>query len=624
MSFILGHFLLLSAIIICFYLTGALVGGGFARSFEEGPAPLLSRGGLGAACWISLLWALASVGLLRSRVILVAFALLLLLGTIGWWQRRGRAGLATLGDTESPVEAPAQPGSWLLGISLAALLAALFVQTLWPQISWDADTYHLTVPRLYLEHGGFRRIPFNVYSNWPLNIELLFALAMVLGDYVLAKLIHFAFGVATLLLIYQTGRAVSSPWAGWAAATLWLANPVVLSEFRVAYVDLALAFFFLLAFVFVHAALEESDRRGDLLIAAGVFSGVAAGIKPTGIVAALCLCGLFVAVALRRREAGRAIVAGTGRILLPACLLLLPWLAKSGVLTGNPVYPFLFSTFGGPEWSLELSEQLRAWQRGIGMGREWTDYLLLPVRVILFGQRGYESFDGRILPLWLLLIPLGVWAGRRHAIVRRGLGVTLVYFLFWSATSQQMRFLIAVLPFLALAGGVALADLLEQVPKRRRASLRLVTSCALAAVLLIPHRGVAPTALSALRDYWHYGSEIEAVAVEPVYDFIDRQLPKDAKLVFLNTNHGFFCRRDFIADSFFEASQLNDLMRGRESKQEIGRLFRDLGATHLLIENRDRYIPWPRSLFDYLNDSERVRLRFRSPEGAYDVVEILR
>ena len=74
-----------------------------------------------------------------------------------------------------------------------------------------------------------------------------------------------------------------------------------------------------------------------------------------------------------------------------------------------------------------------------------------------------------------------------------------------------------------------------------------------------------------------------SAAIKPAYEFINRQLPEDVKLVFLNTNHGFFCRREFIADSFFEASQLNDLMRGRESKDEIEQLFRDLGATHLLI-----------------------------------------
>ena len=61
------------------------------------------------------------------------------------------------------------------------------MKALWPRVSWDANVYHLTVPRLYVEHGGFRRIPFNVYSNWPLNTELLFVVASLLRDYVLGE-----------------------------------------------------------------------------------------------------------------------------------------------------------------------------------------------------------------------------------------------------------------------------------------------------------------------------------------------------------------------------------------------------------------------------------------------------
>lgn len=616
MSFMLGNFLFLLAIGICFLVTGALVGSVVTRSSQQWPAPVLSRMGLGAALWIYLLLALASTGQLRSALIIGLFLVLLVVG--GGWYWRARPLVVPA------VAARLEPAGLVLGVSLCALLAALFLQALWPQISWDADTYHLTVPRLYLEHQGFRRIPFNVYSDWPLNIELLYALAMVLKDYVLAKLIHFGFGVATLVLIYQVGRATVSPSVGWIGATLVLANPVALSEFRVAYVDLALAFFFFLAFVFVHQALEDRDRRGSLLLMAGVFSGVAAGTKLTGIVGALCLALLFAAATLRRGEGGRAVLAGTSRILLPALLLLLPWLVKSWVLTGNPVYPFLYAVFGGPEWSLELGEQLRVWQQGIGMGRGWMDYLLLPFRVILFGQRGYDTFDGRIMPLWLFLIPLAIWAARRHAIVSRCLWVTCFYFLFWSATSQQMRLLIAVLPFLAVAGSVAVAELIERLPQRSRVPVRWITSFGLAAILLTPNLAVFPAALSGLWDYLRHGSQIKTVAVKPVYEFINRELPDDARLVFLNTNHGFFCQREFVADSFFEASQLNDLMQGRESKEEIEQLWRELGATHLLIENRDRYVPWPRSLFDYLSDSERVRLLFRSPDNAYDVVEIRR
>jgi hypothetical protein len=67
---------------------------------------------------------------------------------------------------------------------------------------------------------------------------------------------------------------------------------------------------------------------------------------------------------------------------LPVLLLWSPWVAKAIWYTGNPVYPFLHAWFGGPDWSPELAAKLSAFLRGLGMGRSWSDYLLLPWRVV--------------------------------------------------------------------------------------------------------------------------------------------------------------------------------------------------------------------------------------------------
>jgi hypothetical protein len=66
----------------------------------------------------------------------------------------------------------------------------MLLLALYPSVSWDADTYHLGVPRLWLDHGGFREIPFNVYSNWPLATELLFSMDLMARGLVSSRLLH--------------------------------------------------------------------------------------------------------------------------------------------------------------------------------------------------------------------------------------------------------------------------------------------------------------------------------------------------------------------------------------------------------------------------------------------------
>ncbi|MEO1366228.1 MAG: hypothetical protein AAFX50_03550, partial [Acidobacteriota bacterium] len=85
------------------------------------------------------------------------------------------------------------------------------------------------------------------------------------------------------------------------------------------------------------------------------------------------------------------------------------------------------------------------------------------------------------------------------------------------------------------------------------------------------------------------------------------QLPKDARLLFLNTNQGFFSPRPFIADSFFEASQINDWLRTAASAPEVSDRLRRRSITHILYQHADGGgLPYPQPLFDLLNHPRHV------------------
>ena len=98
---------------------------------------------------------------------------------------------------------------------------------------------------------------------------------------------------------------------------------------------------------------------------------------------------------------------------IPISVLLAPWLAKSWVLTGNPVYPLLYDWLGGPDWSAVLASEHRAWMRSMGMGRSALDWVLLLPRVLFLGNTGYEHFDGRLHPLLGVLLPPALLGVRR-------------------------------------------------------------------------------------------------------------------------------------------------------------------------------------------------------------------
>jgi hypothetical protein len=650
-----GTYLALTA---AFFLLLHLTGHAASRRLWAPLAPhglaeaLLVRTAMGAAIWVALLFALAALQMLRPLPIWVAIAAIGAWGLQSWLRDRHQPS-ASGGGHRGPWGRRLrgwvrEPLALLVVTVLVVVYAALFAQALRPIVAWDADVYHLTVPRLYLEHGGFRRIPFNVYSNWPLAVQLLFALAMTWKDYVLATAVHYGFGV---LLAISTGALVArvaTPTWGAIAAGLLTMHPVFLYEIRVAYVDVACAFFLFAAFVALHRALEDPGAERGFMLAAGIACGVLAAAKLNGIFGAVAVATVYVASRLHGGAPARSLRAPLLAFAAPVAALGVPWLLKTWWLTGNPVYPLLHGVFGGPEWSEGLARAHRAWQRSIGMGRAPLDYVLLPFRVLFLGGEGYPRFDGRLHPLLGVLLPVALIGARHHALARRALGVAAAYFVLWAATSQQMRFLIPVLPLLAVAvavsghalsaraaraagrvtgapGGAAVRGLTGAAagaaPRRERGAGEWLPELATAVVavavatLLLRASGLyleqAPRLYAALGSR---GDALRAHATDEVYAVIHERTPADAKLLFVNVNRGFFCPREYLADSFFEASQVAALLHQLGDRDGIRRGLEERGITHVLVERQEGGPRYPSGFVELLEDPSS-RVVYRSPDA---------
>lgn len=576
----------------------------------------------GLALWTTVAFALAAGQRLALGPVLFCLGGVLLLGL---WLRTRRPAAVADGAKTSPRATPLHRGFLaLLGLFVLAPLAVL---SLIPTVSWDASAYHLTVPRLFLEHGGFRPVELNVYSNWPLGTEMLFALAMLVQDYVLAKLVHFAFGVGVLYAMWvglrETPDSDLSPsqrqLAGLLAMVFFLANGVVLFEMRVAYVDLAHGFYLTAAFLFLRLWRQAPENRAGLL-AAGLCCGLMAATKLNGFVGIAAL-GWLLAPGFNALRRLRGWATASRHLALyfaaPVALLWGPWLVKSAWFTGNPVYPLLHGIFGGPDWSPELARQLSQWQQGIGMGREPLDFLLLPWRLVVHGGNGYAHFDGELGLFWLAVLPLALWASRRAIALRPLLLVAVTYGALWAMTSQQMRLLIPALPLLAMAGGHAVVAACTGHGARHPKGLSAVLAGVALGGLLLAHYPLLGNSLGAAqRMLVMPASDMVKTAQPPIFSDVDA-LPRDAKLLMLNTNQGFFCRREMLADSFFEASQISHWLAPEPSPRDVHGSLRQRQVSHVLLDRQPRPVTYPSALTSMLQDPGLVKPVAQSPNGRF-------
>lgn len=280
--------------------------------------------------------------------------------------------------------------------AIPLLLFFSFALTLVPQFeAFDALFYHLTQPARILQDGGLRLV--NIPHFWFPNVtENLYLWGLALNAERSAQLMHFTWGILSAILLFLWA---SRAWDGniGRKTVLLLATvpslPIVASW---AYADMALCYYTIAALFLV--SRFKTARSHPLLNALGIVCGLAMGVKYTSFVLPLA-CGLLL---LLDRPFPRA-VRTAAQFSAVAIFVALPWYLRNAALMHNPFYPF---AFGGRYWDDFLAKWYAA--PGTGIGWDFLQILRLPLDATL-GYRDANYFDGRIGPLFLILLPAALW-----------------------------------------------------------------------------------------------------------------------------------------------------------------------------------------------------------------------
>lgn len=507
------------------------------------------------------------------------------------------------------------------------------VFALLPPTAWDAQTYHLVIPKIALEQGRITAPPDIVYFSFPSLGQMLFLVGMSLKGDVVAQLLHFVFLVLTLGVMFTFALREFNPRVAWLACAILVAVPSFLLVSTWAYVDAMLAFYAFGAYHVLRIAYQRGDARWFAL--AGAFAGLAMGIKYTAVIVPVAL---FVVWVVRNLVERRALLPTADRRpltaywLLPTayCLLLTvfasPWYLRNLIFTGNPFYPFVF---GGKYWDAFRAEWFSRF--GTGLLNDPLQLVLAPWHATIYGVEGAMGYEATIGALLLMLIPLLVIRGQEsgvrgqeaasrrqeagnahHAsrITPHSLRLTphvsrntqyatrslflfsLLLYLFWlfgvaqSKLLMQTRLLFPAFPAFALLAALAHERLsaldLPQFSLQRFTRLVVLLILGLTALgyaigfassgALAYLVGAESRAAYLMRNLGEYGAAIR---------FINTQLPRDAHVLFLWEPRVYYAERAAQPDSILDAwAHLRWRYRDVEA---IAAELRARGYTHILL-----------------------------------------
>jgi len=240
----------------------------------------------------------------------------------------------------------------LLLLSLIFFIQAVInlIGAMGPELAFDALWYHLTLPKLYLEQHTIFYIPGGLlyYSAMPKLGEMLYIVGLTFGNEILAKVIHFLFGILTSVALYKSQRRFFTPLISKIGDLIFYSNLVVAWESATAYVDLIRSFFEIMSLWAFINWWEDGKRKWFILSA--IMVGLAITTKLLAVGSLLIFSVIIIIKQLKKWPLKPKLhnilymllntFTKVSVYLLIALTMPLPWFIFAFINTGNPVYPF--------------------------------------------------------------------------------------------------------------------------------------------------------------------------------------------------------------------------------------------------------------------------------------------
>lgn len=342
----------------------------------------------------------------------------------------------------------------LLQIIAVAGIVLLFLECLLPVWDYDALLYHLEVPRQFLLQGKFYFDSEVLRSAYPYFGEMLFLMGIAFDLDSIAKFVNFTYAILFVLSSYAFSHRFFGEEVAYTTVGIFVGAPAFWMWATWAGIDFAWASYEFWSVYAVSLWLLNSKRdSGKWLILAGVMSGLAASTKylsipSLGIVGAL--------IAWKSVEDSKEPLSQAASNLLTfgltAALVAGAWYIKNWLWTGNPVYPL---AFGGPGWEPLEAQVLNDYVYSFGVGKSWSDFLLLPYNVYAFQDKFSTIGLEMIHPaLWFAFLFPFIWQPARKYDWM--IAYTIIGFVLWAVNSQVIRFLIPLTAFLSILAGAVM------------------------------------------------------------------------------------------------------------------------------------------------------------------------
>jgi len=505
----------------------------------------------------------------------------------------------------------------LASLLMLLLIVMLVLRAATPPHIADELIYHLPVPKEFVQRGRVFADFNNSLGNVPFLIHMIYALCLMAGSDVAARLFSLLIAIATTILIYGFCARYLTRQVGLVAMFAFFAAGMVVELAVTTRIDVSLAG---MLFAATYALINylTTDQR-NWLWASAILGGFSLGIKHTAGIWLLFLGIMFLIEMIRNQKGLRSTLNFGLCYLFMALATASPWYIKNAVWFHNPIYPFATGEVadfgpGGIRYfntdderkldahfltaAAEIPETVSAQEKEI---KQIANSRLSrhPLRLWEFFTRpnAYLMYEPNQLPNYLfLLIPLIVLV-KGNKWVNWLLAVSLAFVFSVVLTSWIARYLVPAYPTLTIVASYVLVKLSKKF-ESRSAGLRKLSVYVLSIALGI----ILATCIASILQFrsLQYISGLisreEFLTVLSDYrpiQFMNSQLPASARVMSIGAQMCYGLRLPYESDESWFATKWRRLLVRNDSLERVNEDLKRQGFTHIVFSpNLFKFAAW--------------------------------
>ena len=462
-----------------------------------------------------------------------------------------------------------------------------FIYASLPSTFYDTLVYHLGIPNIYLNNGGFIPTPQFMFANMFVYFEIILIPSVFLGNLV-PRLFHFLLGIIFLYSVIDFAVELFNIKKRKTLLIIILSLPLTLFLLTTIKADLISALF-----IFLGIKKYYEQRYG----LSGLFWGFAIGIKSFS---GLALIIFFILMIIKQKKIHfkRHLFMG-----IISFITILPLLIKNYILIKNPFFPFLLKYFPTTFFDISRYQIARA-----EIGSYYHSILDIVKAPFSFSLDMHGS-GGIVGPIFLIFLPFLIFYKVKHRLL---LTFSLLLLFIGPLFGEAFRFVYIVFIFLS----IFVVYIYQQQTNR---IFKFIIY-----IIIFINLVMGFTTLESIysaRDIYFYNKSIDEykwkyISTYKAYSTINNITKKNDKILIAGEGRGFYLKRPYTISIAQDYSIFKKYLAISNTKEQFFNNIKADGFNYIIFNLREfkRLKNYKRlknkeekKLFDFLQNTNAFR-----------------